>query len=111
LTSGLTTISIDRFASRTETLYYSDSDGDIVTFPLFTTSPFIYALGTATVSSTTASSGTIKIYINPNSCANIGLNLFSFTMTDSINIPVSITIQIDVVNPAPYFTLWNAANP
>lgn len=62
LTSGLSTVpyTIDLYASKIETIFYSDADLDLVTFPTFTKNPYNpISFVTATAPSTPASSGSI----------------------------------------------------
>jgi len=67
---------------------------------------------TAAAPTPSVSAGSIIISFAPKACSDVkSSHSFTFSMTDSINTPVTITIQIDVVNPAPLFSSWIGISP
>jgi hypothetical protein len=79
-----------------------------VTFPSFLTNPFsLNTFVTATISSPSASSGSITISIAPMVCTDVFSHSFTITMTDSLNTAV-FAIQIDVLDPVPFFSYWRS---
>ena len=82
-------------------------------FPSFSTSPLSlsYTFVSATIPSPSASSGSITISMNPIACSDVKYHSFTFSLTDSINSDVIITVNINVLDPLPSFSFWNSVLP
>ena len=83
-----------------------------MTFPSFLTDPFsLNTFVTATISTPSASSGSITISIAPKDCTDVFSHSFTFKMSDLINPDVLITVNINVLDPPPSYAWWNFVSP